>query len=97
MSGTLRVVGFFWLPVALVAAAFWAEREGLLDLRSQLSDPQQLTPVAAALAIYWITYMLAWLRGAMPGRAILIATAVMIGMLAVLQIIYLAFAFAGFA
>lgn len=97
MSGTLRVVGFVWLPVLLAAGALWAERKGLLDLQSPLHDPQQLTPVAAALAIYWLTYMLAWRRGATPARAILIATAITLGLLAALQIIYLAFVFAGFA
>lgn len=97
MSRTLRVVGLFWLPVLLVAAAVWAEHEGLLDLRAQLHDPEQLTPVAATLAIYWITYLLAWRRGAGAGRAMLIAIAITLGLLAVLQIIYLAFVFAGFA
>ena len=97
MSGTLRVVGLFWLPVLLAAAVVWAELKGMLDLRTQLHDPEQLTPVAAALAIYWIAYMLAWRRGAGAGRAMLIATAVMLGLVAVLQIIYLAFVFAGFA
>ena len=63
---------------------------------AELGKPEQLTPIAGALAIYWLAYALAWHKAAAPGRAAVMATAITLGLLAALQIIYLAFVFAGF-
>ena len=96
MNSVLRVVGLFWLPALLAAAAVWANSQGLVDVVAELGKPEQLTPIAGALAIYWLAYALAWHKAAAPGRAPVMATAITLGLLAALQIIYLAFVFAGF-
>ena len=92
----MRVIGLFWLPALLAAAAIWAQSEGLIDIAAELRKPEQLTPIAGSLAIYWLAYSFAWSKAVSPGRSALMATAITLGLLAALQIIYLAFVFAGF-